>query len=313
MNDSYDVPVLYLVFNRPEHTRRSFEAIRARRPSRLFIAADGPRPHVPTDVERTKEVQRITMGIDWPCEVMTLLRESNLGCAAAVSQAINWFFTHVESGVILEDDCIPSPVFWDYCALMLERYRDVPRVMCVSGNNFLPRALRPRTPYYFSRYPNIWGWATWARAWQAYAAVPLAPSHDDFAVGLRTAGIINPLSRWWWQRTLKKHVSPKSSAWGYRWTYSIWMRDGISISPNRNLVANVGFDSAATHVDGHRAPSRFGTVERWGIESVREFTPGLKVNRFADMVYDVCVITRRNVVGSALRQLRKPRLVAGRS
>jgi hypothetical protein len=307
---SFDTPVLFLVFNRPEHTRQSFETIRARRPTRLFVAADGPRAHVPADRERTQEVRRIATAVDWPCEVKTLLRDSNLGCAAAVSQAITWFFTHVDSGIILEDDCVPASAFWDYSALMLERYRDDEQVMCVSGNNFLPRCMRPRAPYYFSRYPNIWGWATWARAWVAYARVPTALPAADVSAVFDRAGIRNPLSRWWWRRTLAKYVSPAGTSWAYRWTYSVWMYDGVSVSPNRNLVANIGFDADATHVDRAAEIARFRTTERWDFGDAHA-PRSVKLNRFADAVYDLYVITGRNLLGSALRHLPRAKPVHG--
>ncbi len=36
-------PILFLVFNRPDLTSRTFASIRSLAPERLFIAADGPR------------------------------------------------------------------------------------------------------------------------------------------------------------------------------------------------------------------------------------------------------------------------------
>ena len=305
-NDQFDTPVLYLVFNRPEHTRRSFETIRAIRPKRLFIAADGPRAHAPTDRIRTQEARQIATAVDWPCEVHTLMRDSNLGCAYAISEAISWFFERVESGIILEDDCVASPAFWDYCSLMLKKYRDDEQVMCVSGNNFLPPAVRPRAPYYFSRYPNTWGWASWARAWAAYARVPSALPAVHITATLNIACIRNPLSRWWWRRTLKKYVSPTSSAWDYRWLYSIWMHDGVSVSPNRNLVANIGFDALATHTSRAENTARFSTTEPWDCDA--SYSPhSTQVNGWADAMYDLCVINGQNLLGSLPRHLLKRR------
>ncbi|HEY5811446.1 MAG TPA: hypothetical protein VIT23_02185, partial [Terrimicrobiaceae bacterium] len=107
--------VLFLVFNRPEHTSRVFEAIRQVQPERLYVAADGPRPHLPEEAKKCEDVRKIVAGIDWPCEVKTLLRSENLGCKEAVSSAITWFFDHEPEGIILEDDCLPSPAFFWFC------------------------------------------------------------------------------------------------------------------------------------------------------------------------------------------------------
>src|SRR5437763_494946 len=115
-----DVPILFLIFNRPDLTEIVFERIRAVRPRRLFIAADGPRPEVAADRALVAEARRVVGRIDWPCSVERLFHDTNRGCLLAVSGAIDWFFEHVDAGIILEDDCLPDPTFFPYCAALLE-------------------------------------------------------------------------------------------------------------------------------------------------------------------------------------------------
>lgn len=73
-------PILFLVFNRPETTRRVFDAIRAARPPKLYVAADGPRADAAQEAQRCEEVRRIATAVDWPCEVRTLFE---IGISAA--------------------------------------------------------------------------------------------------------------------------------------------------------------------------------------------------------------------------------------
>lgn len=101
---------------------------------RLYVAADGPRVDRAGEADRCAEVRRIATAVDWPCELRTLFHTKNLGCRGAVSGAITWFFEHEPEGIVLEDDCLPHPDFFPWCAAMLERYRDERRVMCVTGN-----------------------------------------------------------------------------------------------------------------------------------------------------------------------------------
>lgn len=295
----YDVPVLYLVFNRPDHTRRSFEAIRARRPTRLFIAADGPRAHVPTDVARVAQCREVVSAVDWPCEVRTLYREQNLGCGTAVSQAITWFFGQVDRGIILEDDCVPGADFWAFCATLLERYAGDPRVMCISGDNFLPAWVPIRDAYYFSRYPHIWGWATWARAWDHYKLTPKFPSGAQVADTLDGIGLRNPLSRWWWKRTFARHLGPASTSWDYRWTYAVWAAKGLSATPHRNLVSNIGVDGDATHTAAAMHLPTAGCLDP--ARALTAVHP-LHRNRLADAVYDLHTITGRNLIAHGVRK-----------
>ena len=85
-------PVLFLIFNRPEITQRTFAEIRKAQPRQLFVAADGPRPNKKGEAERCKATRQAVMDhIDWDCQVHTLFREHNLGCGKAVSQGISGF------------------------------------------------------------------------------------------------------------------------------------------------------------------------------------------------------------------------------
>src|SRR5687768_14616414 len=99
-------PVLLILFNKPDTTRQVLEVVRQQRPTKLFLAADGPRPHRPGDRAACAEARAVTDSIDWPCEVYRRFLDENLGCARGPSDAISWFFEHVEDGIILEDDCV---------------------------------------------------------------------------------------------------------------------------------------------------------------------------------------------------------------
>ena len=105
--------------------------------------------------------------VDWPCEVQRLYQPENLGCKRGVGAAIDWFLAYEESGIILEDDCLPTADFFPFCAELLERYRDAPEVMMIGGHNPLGRWDAREGSYLFSRTAPIWGWATWRRAWAA--------------------------------------------------------------------------------------------------------------------------------------------------
>src|SRR5882762_10017668 len=146
----FTTPVLFLIFNRPETTRRVMEAIRKIRPKKLYIAADGPRPDREDDVDKCREVREIASVIDWDCDVTKLFRKENLGCGKGPSSAITWFFEHETEGIILEDDCLPSPSFFSFCAELLERYRYDTRIMEIGGNNFEKGISTGKDSYFFS-------------------------------------------------------------------------------------------------------------------------------------------------------------------
>lgn len=226
-----------------------FEAIREARPPRLYVAADGPRPGHPGERARVKAVRDyVTANVDWQCEVKTLFRAQHLGLRRAVSEAIDWFFEHEEEGVILEDDCLPDPSFFGFCDELLDRYRDDDRVMHISGGCHVGEAAIREAgvdgSYFLSRYPHIWGWATWRDVWRQYSTDPRGFEADfqeisrDFASRREAAH---------WRRIFRGLHAGKFESWSYHWILSVWRGRGVSIYPTRNLVRNIGFGSRAVH------------------------------------------------------------------
>jgi len=237
-------PVLFLVFNRPDTTARVFAAIREARPARLYVAADGPRADREGEAERCAEVRRLATAVDWPCEVETLFRDENLGCRRAVSGAITWFFEHEPEGIILEDDTLPAPVFFSYCARMLARYRHRSDVFMVGGYNHLPRRFG-RTGHFLSRYPQVWGWASWADRWRHYDDT-FAEFPDDLERA-RAAGFIKHWETLFWRRRLGDVVDGSLDTWDHPWQFAILKQDGRCVRATCNLVENIGFGPDATH------------------------------------------------------------------
>ena len=164
MPKAIHTPVAFIIFNRPEQTRRVFDQIKKARPAKLFIIADGPRTEA--EREKCKEARAVVDDVDWKCEVYKKYEEE-LGVKYAPPTGISWVFEHVNQAIILEDDCVPDQSFFLYCQELLERYKDDERVMSISGNNFQQKNIIdcPES-YYFSVLPHIWGWATWRRAWR---------------------------------------------------------------------------------------------------------------------------------------------------
>jgi hypothetical protein len=220
----------------------------------LYVAADGPRRHVPGETEKCAEARALVQNIPWPCTVKTLFSDVNLGVDPAVESAVTWFFENESEGIILEDDCIPHPDFFTFAGEMLERYRDDERVMMVSGNNFQNGIVRSDGSYYFSHYGNTWGWATWKRAWSTYDTTLAALS--DF-IEQNTLATILPRAeeQRFWIRYLRKLHAGTRTAWDTKWLFAQWLHHGVAIVPNANLVENIGFGKDATHTAGDTSRS----------------------------------------------------------
>ena len=238
-------PVLFMIFNRPDVTRDVFEKIRLAKPSRLYIAADGPRTNR-NEEELCKETRSVINQIDWDCQVKTLFREDNLGCKYAVSSAIDWFFSNEEEGVILEDDCLPSSDFFVFCDVMLEKYRLDSRIRHIGGSNFQNGIKRGQDSYYFSSLTHVWGWACWKRSWIDYDVELTKYNSLDIDYCFRNV-FNNIFLVDAWVDIFNKLNKGEIDTWDYQWSITNFLNNGLSIIPNVNLISNIGFGTNATH------------------------------------------------------------------
>lgn len=239
------VPVLLLVFNRPDKTRAVFELIREVKPARLFVAADGPRPARPQDAARCEETRKVIESVDWPCTVETLFHDRNLGCKRGVESGISWFFSKVDEGIILEDDCAPTSSFFGFCAELLERYRHTDEVGMIGGTNGLGEWKSDRQSYHFSHSYSIWGWASWRRAWDRYD-----PTMSKWADPVVRASIQQMLGDEQFRvckQRLDDVYAGRIDTWDWAWVLALWADRALTAVPSVNLIRNIGFDGEATH------------------------------------------------------------------
>lgn len=237
----FKTPILLLVFKREDTTKRVFDQIKKIKPKDLYIVADGPR----NDQEKinTDKVRAIFNDIDWECNFHKNFSEKNLGCKNRVSSGITWFFENVEKGIILEDDTLPHLSFFNYCEEMLNKYENDYQVLHINGSNFLSKQKKSNT-YRFSHLFNIWGWATWRRAWNLY---DIDLNGYNFICKHKELSYQFPNNYKYFMPLLKDVYEGKNNTWDVQWAISCHMNMGISVEPNTNLITNIGFGEDGTH------------------------------------------------------------------
>jgi glycosyl transferase family 2 len=259
-----DVPVVLIAFNRPDLVRRTLEAVRAAAPTDLFVVADGSRPGRAEDVERTAAVRRAVDSVDWPCRVHRRFSEVNLGVEGNVELGLDWVFSQVDRAIVLEDDCIPDPTFFEYAEELLDRYADDARVWQIAGNSHgVPERLFHGRSYAFSTWASVWGWATWADRWQRHREE--FPRDHDIVNGARQDTPVRrrparPRPGTLVTRAGERHFAEAAASddvvthgWDKHWWLTIMTHGGLSVTPAVNLVSNAGFGEDATHSN---APGR---------------------------------------------------------
>lgn len=277
MNQEFNTPILFLIFNRPDTTQLVFDVIRQVKPKQLFVAADGPRSNIKNEKYLCQRTKEIIQQVDWNCKVKTLFREENLGCGNAVSSAVTWFFENVEEGIILEDDCLPNESFFIFCEQILNKYRCEEKIMHVSGNNFLFDKVKIKDDYYFSHIPHIWGWATWRRAWQTYN-FEITDWPELKREKMLSKIFSRPIFSLGWSRIFDQIYRHKIDTWDFQWTYTIFKNNGYCINPKTNLVSNIGFSESATHTN---KKNKFSNVLRQSL-NIKNYPDNIEYNNKSD-------------------------------
>ncbi len=237
-------PVALFIFRRPQHTRRVLQSIREYAPSRLYVIADGPRPHVAGEADLVTETRRVIDDVDWPCEVITAFADLNLGLRQRILTGLDFVFDREQSAVIVEDDCVASTSFFHYCQELLGTYAFDPRIGMISGANFAPYRSRA-ADYHFSRSPYIWGWATWARVWHSFRRSPQVEAWDT--------GVYNKVKESFAAKGQAKvflaMMGDAASLNTWDVSLAVWFRLSglLAAVPRTNLVKNIGFGTEATH------------------------------------------------------------------
>jgi hypothetical protein len=241
-----DVPVLLIFMARPEQFKKVFEQVRMAKPSKLFLYQDGPRKERGSDIENIAKCREIAEKIDWNCQVYRFYQEENVGCDPSEYIAQKWMFEHVDRGIILEDDDVPSQSFFPFCKELLNRYANDTRIGYIAGMNHLDQYNNDTdNSYFFTSSGSIWGWATWKRTIDQW------DEKLEFINDQNTMRLLKMVMG-------KNYFNNKKPVWLRHKTSgkahyesilnsSILLNSQLNIVPSKNLISNIGIAADSTH------------------------------------------------------------------
>ena len=257
------IPILVLAFNRADHVIESLKSIKEYQPDRLYLACDGPRQNKPGERAAVDETRKAMItSVDWNCEIKTLFRETNLGCARAVYEAISWFFENEEYGIICEDDIIIHADFFMLCEKYLPKYQNEQQVMMICAYNPVPNYDKPNE-LCFMNVNHIWGWGSWRRAWEKMdMSLSQWPSISKIKL-FKEWGVFRGLFQYFRWNSVYKNIETCNS-WATRWNFAIFANEGLNLFANVNLMKNIGL-TEGTHYTKYDVHSsiylKFGEID----------------------------------------------------
>jgi GT2 family glycosyltransferase len=241
-------PIVLFVYNRPDHTRRTLDALAANPlaiESDLIIYADGPKkPEHEATVRQARDVARGVSGFK---SIRLIERDENLGLANSIITGVSEVCSENGRAIVVEDDLLVAPQFLAFLNHGLERYADEPNVFQVSGYMF-PVPMASASDALFLPLISCWGWATWQRAWRQFD--PSATGFNRLERDPELRARFNLDGNYDYFGMLKDQVEGRIDSWGVRWLLSVFLKGGLVLYPSRSLVQNVGVDGSGTHGTG---------------------------------------------------------------
>lgn len=294
-NMSVDLGVALIFFNRDKTLSRVFQSVREARPKKLFLIQDGARSS--TDYDGIQACRKIVENIDWDCDVLQNYSEENLGCGKRMSSGISWVFDHVEKAIILEDDCVPSNSFYQFCDELLMKYCDDTRILMISGMNHWVSSDYTEGDYLFAMNGTIWGWATWKRSWHLFDYSASAINNKNVEKML-LSGIepfrVAKADIKEWKNTYDKVTNKENiSYWAHQWRLAKFINHNLCIIPKYNMISNIG-DEAATHPGKANIKCIYHNMETFGLQFPLKHPAYIYQNydydkRFYNNFYPTCI------------------------
>ena len=234
-------PIVLFVYNRLLHTKQTIEALTANdlaSDSRLYIYCDGHKNDI--DKASVAEVRDYIGTVVGFKEVVIIERTNNIGLAASIIDGVTRVVNLFGKVIVLEDDIVTAPSFLTFMNDALQHYETKSKVMHICGWSY-PIETEGLTDTFLWRAMDCWGWATWADRWRFFEKdidglirkfdkkmiykFNLDRNHGD------------------WNQVLANKQG-KLNTWGIFWYASIFLNNGLCLSPARSYVRNIGLDGS---------------------------------------------------------------------
>lgn len=238
--------VALFMFNRPDLAALALDGVRRARPRRLLLVADAPRPGHPADGPLCAASRALAATVDWPCELATDFSEVHLGPRRRFEVCFERFAREPGDVILVEDDIVVGPDFFDFCGELLDRYREEEAVLSVGGTASHLGIVPLVHSYAFSRYAQSGAWATWSRALRVYQPGRPRPAGFDSEEEWLAAELGSRDAGRYWAYLLSEREGHEVQ-WDYVWSRSSFLARGLHAVPARNLVTNLGHRPDATH------------------------------------------------------------------
>ena len=248
MQKQFLTPILFITYNKLDTSKKVLKKIKNLNPKNLIISSDGPKNEADkVSIDELRDFFDTELkGLNFT----KLYNTNNKGCKNTVETSLDYSFKNYSKLIILEDDTLPSNEFFNYAEKLLEIYFDEKNINAISGYNYLSKSVSNNN-HIFSKYINIWGWASWSDRW--FDRIELNEKNlQDFKKQNLNEIFYSEEEKDFYIKRFEEVVYNQLDTWDLGLCFSHFFKNQICIFPKYNLVKNLGFGhNKATHTKSY--------------------------------------------------------------
>ena len=301
-NNSILAPIVLFVYNRPDHTKRTLEAIKQNEladESDLYIFSDGPKKNDKESLNKVNDVRNIIHGVTGFKSVNIVEQTENQGLGKSIIKGVSDIINNYSKIIVLEDDIVTSKYFLRFMNDALNKYESVENVMQISG--YTPPIEKKGLPdTFFMSWPDCWGWATWKRVWDKFERNPEKLMENSNKQDIYKINI-NGTNSGMWNQIVDNHE-------GILYTWAIFFHSmvvknkGLTLYCRNCLVENIGFDGSGDNCGLNDSYTTDISKERVEIRDIEIKKLKLAEKRYMDFNKK---ISRNDLVTRIKRKIKK--------
>lgn len=253
-------PILLFVYNRLDHTKAVVDALKTcpeAKDSDLFIFSDAPKDSA--TAESVQAVRNYIRVIDGFKTVQIDEKTQNWGIEKSEIDGITTIIKKYGRVIVLEDDIVVGPYFLRYMNLALDKYQNCPEVYSVTGYSFLNGKETDNLPeYVFLPLASVWGWGTWKEKWKQFKKkIDL----EDIKILFNREARANFNRGYCYADMLYKQYKAGYITWDVAWYWTIFVNNGMTLTPTKTMVNNIGMDGSGVHYTDKNGKSRIEDIK----------------------------------------------------
>lgn len=241
-----NIAILVTSFNRPELLERQLNFLETTN-YRVYVSQDIDSTTIEQSSQKIKDCIRI-IELYCPSIYKYKIYSTPQGCYRGITSAIDWVFKYEEKLIILEDDIVIDSNFLKFAEDMLTKYEDEKSIGSICATNLVPSEFigYPENLHRLSIFTSSWGWATWKDRWQLFVHKIESPLEIQETIPKKSRIFVK-----YWKHIFGDTYNNLNDSWAYRWLFTNWKFNLLTIVPNMNFALNLGFGTESTHTKDH--------------------------------------------------------------